>query len=83
MKVMDKRIIISLPLSLYKSAKKLADKSYLSVSGLIRESLVEKIDEEISLEALKRFEEKSLKHESGDSNAHSMKETIKNLRASR
>lgn len=52
MKVMDKRIIISLPLVLYKGAKKAAQRHYLSISGLIRQSLQEKLEEEFSDEEM-------------------------------
>ena len=48
MKTMDKRIILSLPSALYQDVKKRANKSYLSVSGYIRESLLERAKEKLT-----------------------------------
>ena len=45
---MDKRIILSLPSALYQDVKKRANKSYLSVSGYIRESLLERAKEKLT-----------------------------------
>ena len=45
---MDKRIMVSLPSNLYQSIKGLASKEYRSVSSLIRESILEKIEDELS-----------------------------------
>lgn len=42
--MMDKRIIISLPLDLYEGARRLAKKRYLSFSALVRQSLAERIE---------------------------------------
>ena len=50
MRVMDKRILISLPAKLYANIKKAASSHYQTVSGYIRESVVEKIQEELSPE---------------------------------
>ena len=50
MKIMDKRIVISLPARLYINIKKVASKHYQTVSGYIRESILEKIQDEFSPE---------------------------------
>ena len=57
MKVMDKRIVISLPMSLYEDAKRLAKRSYISVSALIRGSVLEKIRDEFTPEEMSLIEE--------------------------
>lgn len=44
MKVMDKRIVISLPGKLYSNIKKAASSHYQTVSGYIRESVMEKME---------------------------------------
>lgn len=43
MKITDKRIIVSLPLALYRDAKKAAGRRYVSVSALVREALFQKL----------------------------------------
>lgn len=48
MKVMDKRIVISLPARLYSSLRKAAEIHYQTVSGFIRESILEKIEDELT-----------------------------------
>ena len=48
MKVMDKRIIISLPVKLYQDIKKVAQRHYISVAGFIRESAMERIEDEFT-----------------------------------
>lgn len=50
MQVMDKRIIVNLPTELYKDIKKIAEREYRSVSSLIRESILDKIEEEFTPE---------------------------------
>ena len=46
MKVMDKRIIVSLPATLHDELKKAASSRYQSIAGYIRASLLEKIQNE-------------------------------------
>ena len=48
MQVMDKRIIVNLPTELYEGIKRIAEKEYRSVSSLIRESVLERIEEEFT-----------------------------------
>lgn len=48
MPVMDKRIIVNLPLELYESIKRAAGREYKSISSLIRESVLERIEEELT-----------------------------------
>ncbi len=50
MQVMDKRVIVSLPSRLYESIKKIAEKEYRSVSSLIRESVLDRVEEELTPE---------------------------------
>ncbi len=52
MPVMDKRIIVNLPTELYEGIKRIAEKEYRSVSSLIRESVVERIEEDFSPEEM-------------------------------
>lgn len=47
---MDKRIVISLPAKLYGNIKKAASSHYQTVSGYIRESILEKIQDEFTPE---------------------------------
>ena len=50
MKVMNRRVIISLPDGLYRSIKRLASREYRSVSSLVRESILEKVEDEFTPE---------------------------------
>ena len=50
MKVMNKRIIVSFPDSLYQSIKSLAAREYCSISSLIRQSVLEKVEDELTPE---------------------------------
>ncbi len=50
MKSMDKTFLIHLPSELYENMKKVAAKKYKSVSELVRESVLEKIEEEFTSE---------------------------------
>ena len=52
MKAMDKRIMVSLPSRLYKDIKAIAEKEYRSVSSLIREAVLDKIEEEFTAEEM-------------------------------
>ncbi|MFH1775949.1 MAG: ribbon-helix-helix domain-containing protein [Candidatus Omnitrophota bacterium] len=47
-----KRINISLPQNLYERLKIVAQKEYKSVSGVIRESVLEKVEEDFTSEEL-------------------------------
>ncbi len=55
-KSMDKKFLIHLPSELYETMKKVAAKRYKSVSELIRESVLEKIEEEFSSEEMALIE---------------------------
>ncbi len=44
MSVMTKRILVSLPERIYQELKKLAKVEYKSVSGIIRESVLDRLD---------------------------------------
>jgi metal-responsive CopG/Arc/MetJ family transcriptional regulator len=48
MSVMTKRILVNLPAKLYRNLKILAKMEYKSVSGIIRESIVDKLNSEFS-----------------------------------
>ncbi len=48
MSVMNKRILVSLPEQIYQELKKLAKSEYKSISGLIRESVLDRLDEKFS-----------------------------------
>lgn len=52
MKIMDKRIVISLPQSLYQEVQKIAKKNYQSASAYIRESVLGRIRDEFSAEEM-------------------------------
>jgi len=52
MPIMDKRIIVNLPAELYDSIKRIAEKEYRSVSSLIRESVLERMEEEFTPEEM-------------------------------
>lgn len=52
MQVMNKRVIVSLPAELYDGIKRLATREYRSVSSLIRESILEKMEEEFTVEEI-------------------------------
>lgn len=55
-RVMDKTILIHLPSELYESMKRIAAKKYKSLSSFVRESILEKIEEEFSSEELALIE---------------------------
>lgn len=54
-----KRINISLPEDLYNRLKTVAQKEYKSVSGLIRESVLDKVEEDFTSEELALISEAS------------------------
>lgn len=59
MKTTLKRINISLPQKLYKQLKIVAQREYKSVSGIIRESVLEKVEEDFTAEELALISEAS------------------------
>ena len=48
MSVMTRRILVNLPGQIYEDLKHLAKTEYKSVSGIIRESVIEKLQERLS-----------------------------------
>jgi len=50
MKTMNKRVLLSLPEDLYRSVKTLAAREYRSAASLIRESILEKVEDELTSE---------------------------------
>ena len=56
MQVMNKRIIVNLPVKLYEDMKRVAEREYRSVSSLIRESLLEKLEGEFTSEEMSLIE---------------------------
>ena len=48
MSIMTKRILVNLPGEVYKNLKLLAKAEYKSVSGVIRESIIDKLEERFS-----------------------------------
>jgi metal-responsive CopG/Arc/MetJ family transcriptional regulator len=48
MSVMSKRILVNLPAKLLQSLKALAKSEYKSVSGIIRESIVDRLNDEFT-----------------------------------
>ena len=48
MSVMTKRILVNLPEKLYQDLSKLAKAEYKSISGIIRESILDKLGSEFS-----------------------------------
>ena len=59
MKTAVKRINISLPADLYEGLKRIAEREYNSVSGLIRESVLEKVEDDFTAEEILLIEEGS------------------------
>ena len=57
MKVMDKRIMVSLPGALYEEIRRAATSRYQSVAAFIRESLLEKIGDEFTSDQISVIEE--------------------------
>lgn len=53
MKMMDKRILISMPEKLYASLTKQAKKDYISVAAYIRKAVVEKMGDEFTADEQK------------------------------
>lgn len=48
MSVMTRRILVSLPGKIYEDLKRLAKAEYKSVSGIIRESVIDRLGERLS-----------------------------------
>ncbi|MBA3065039.1 hypothetical protein FP828_00935 [bacterium] len=63
--VMDKTLLILLPSQLYARLKSAAAKNYKSISGFVRESVLEKIEEEFTLEEMSMIEKGSNDFHSG------------------
>ena len=53
---MDKELLIRLPSSLYAKIKLVCDKEYKSISALMRELLLEKLEEHLSKKELRTIE---------------------------
>ena len=47
---MDRKVLVSLPDDLYQSIKRLASREYRSAASLIRESILEKVENEFTPE---------------------------------
>ncbi|MCK4810579.1 MAG: hypothetical protein KAS99_06600 [Candidatus Omnitrophica bacterium] len=56
---MDKELLIRLPSSLYKRVKAVCGKEYKSISALVRELLLEKVDESLSEKEMKLIAKQS------------------------
>ncbi len=48
MKLMEKRVLVNLPIGLYNNLRQLASKELRSVSSLIRESILHRVEETFS-----------------------------------
>lgn len=49
MKLMEKRVLVNLPVGLYNDLKQIASKELRSVSSLIRESVLHRVEETLSV----------------------------------
>ena len=56
MRVINKRVILSLPLELYEGVRRVAHREYQSVTGVIRETLLKRIREEFTPEEMALIE---------------------------
>jgi hypothetical protein len=56
---MDKELLIRMPLSLYKKVRGVCDKKYKSISALVRELLLEEVNESLSIKEMKAIEKES------------------------
>lgn len=56
MKMMDKRIMVSMPAELYSNLVKIAEKEYVSISAYIRKAVMERMEEEFSPEEITLIE---------------------------
>lgn len=52
MKVMDKRIMVSLPAALYEEIRRAATSQYQSVAGFIRDSLLDRVRDEFTTDQI-------------------------------
>ena len=50
MKTMNRRVLVSMPDDLYEGVKRLATREYRSAASLIRESILEKVENEFTPE---------------------------------
>ena len=57
---MDKELLIRLPSSLYKRVKLICGREYKSISALVRELLLEKVDEMLTAEEMLAIEKESI-----------------------
>ena len=65
MAVLSKRIIISLPVKLYNNLKRIAAQEYKSVAGIVRESIMERMEDEFTKEELALIEQGHREFKSG------------------
>lgn len=56
---MDKELLIRIPSSLYVRVKRLSNREYKSISAMIRELLLERIEESMTEQELKLIEKES------------------------
>jgi len=81
MPVMDKRIIVNLPAELYEGIKRIAGKEYRSVSSLIRESIIKKIEEELTPEEMVLIEkERKSLHEGKSINWRKVTKSLEEIK---
>ncbi|MBI1953384.1 MAG: hypothetical protein HYS41_04590 [Candidatus Omnitrophica bacterium] len=57
MKLMEKRILVNLPVGLYEGLKRMAQREYQSVSSIIRESILRRMEEVFTPKELKLIEQ--------------------------
>ena len=57
--IMDKELLIRIPTPLYKKIKSISSKEYKSLSALVRELLLEKVEEYLTMQDMKIIEEES------------------------
>ena len=56
MSVMTKRILVSLPGEMYESLREFAKSEYKSISGIVRESILEKLNDQFSKKEINLIE---------------------------
>ena len=62
---MDKELLIRMPISLYKKTKLICEKEYKSMSSLIRELIIERINESLTKSELASITKESKLFRSG------------------
>ena len=65
MSIMTKRILVNLPAKLYEELKKLAKEEYKSISGVIRESIIERLNETFTKSEIDKIEKGRLEYRQG------------------